>query len=284
MRSARRLWFARPGALEAAIAEQTRAGIDALNRGDPQAAQQAFETVLHWDPTNGTARLRLVEACEAQSNLAGAIAHLQRFLEREPNQASQQVRLGELYRQAGQLTAAERQARLAIQIDQRCSAGWVLQGDVSCARGEWSRALDAYQRATSVVGNQPDLQFKIGGVYERLGQPLRALSAYERVLEQFAPDSTPHPALLKHGLLLTELRQYRRAIEQLSQATRQPDASLESLIGLSHAQLLAGRMSESRQTLVRARELYPDSPLLQELQARLTPDTEPPLVHAAAKF
>jgi hypothetical protein len=69
--------------------------------------------------------------------------------------------------------------------------------------------------------------------------------------------------------LLTELHQYRRAIEQLESATRQPDASAESFVSLSNAQVLAGQLSDARLTLVRGREAIPESSVFGMLLGRL---------------
>ena len=253
----------------------TRNGIEAINLGEPERAERLLTSSLLRSPDDVQARVYLSNALLAQNQTNRAIEQLQIAVEQSPTQPELHVRLGRLHFSQGQLLPAARHAELAIEIDQKQMDAWDLCGDIACAKSNWPEALAAYQQATSCGGNSPPIQFKIAGVYERMNRPLRALSAYEQVLSHYAPGEQPHDALVRHGNLLTQLRQYRRAIEQLEIASRQPNPSAESFVSLSNAQVLAGQLSDARLTLVRGSEAMPESAVFGMLLGRLkTPQNE----------
>jgi hypothetical protein len=69
-------------------------------------------------------------------------------------------------------------------------------------------------------------------------------------------------------MILTEMKNYQLAIEQLNTAVAHPDASPEAYVRLSNAQLLAGYHRQAERTLVAGREAFPDLPMFRELMAR----------------
>ncbi len=212
------------------------------------------------------------EPGQADSSVPTAVqlTELMQRCEQEPTVAKWQLELAQTWFRAGHLLAAEQAAAKAIALDQNCAGAWLLRGDLAAGRLEWADAVGCYQQAVSAAGESSHLLVLIGNCYGQMGQPRRALSAYERA-EELAPNrQLPHAAAIRRGYTLAELRQYRRAVDELRAALAQPEASASSWLALSEIQVMAGEAGEARATLAQALEKYPSEPKLVAWQATLT--------------
>jgi Flp pilus assembly protein TadD len=76
--------------------------------------------------------------------------------------------------------------------------------------------------------------------------------------------------------LLAELRQYRRAIAEVQAVLASPTEDATPWLVLSEIQALSGDTSAARQTLAKARELFPaDAVVAQRQQAQPNAHEEP---------
>jgi tetratricopeptide (TPR) repeat protein len=190
--------------------------------------------------------------------LEAAIEQMQQGLELSGHLDAQLVtELGEMQLQAGRWLPAQQQADLAVNLDHRCGSAWALRGKLHQARGEYESALTAFQRAVSLDPNLTEVQLEIASVYQATNQPLRALSAIEKVLHRFPPDQQPESALLAKGEVLLQLQQINTALEVLQLASERANPSREVFLRLAQAQIMGNEFSQARLTLNRGLEQYP---------------------------
>lgn len=194
----------------------------------------------------------------------------------QPKEAKWQVELAKQYLVMDQPLLAEQAAMKAVGLNQQCGEAWVLRGELSERREDWVSALRCYQQALSVEDNQADWQSRTARCYEQLGEHRRALSALERAEALYPSGQIPTELRVRRGRLLAELRQYRRAIAELQEVLASPTQDATPWLVLSEIQVLAGDTSGARQTLAKARELFPtDAVLAQRQQAQPNPLDEP---------
>lgn len=191
----------------------------------------------------------------------------------EPRQSKWQLELAHQYLAMSQPLLADQAAIRAISLDQQSGEAWALRGELAAANQDWEHSLRCYQQAISADGARADWEYRIASLYEQLGQPRRALSAMERAIELHTDGQVPAELRIRHGRLLAELRQYRRAIEELQAVVADSESGPGAWLVLSEIEALSGDMSQARATLARARELYPEATeLSQRQQALIQPE------------
>ena len=244
-----------------------------MQDGKLAQARAFFNRAASQSPQDVVARVNLARADARLGNLNEAIDHLQSAIALDPNEADLHVELGELYFQASQPVESARSADAALNLDPRSAKGWGLKGKLSHAARDYQSALLEYQRSLSYPstdGSSDDkIQLLMAQVYQQLGKPTRALSTVEQLLSRYPRDRQPETALLVKAKTLMSMDQPEPAMDVLAIACNRSDASLESFLRLGEAQLINGRRFQAQQTLARAKEQYPDDPVLIQLDEEL---------------
>lgn len=252
-----------------------KVGLDALNTGKLSQAKSFFTKAAAEDPQDGLARINLARTLRKENNLQAALAEMQQGVQltgdRDPKLIAE---LGEMNLEAGQWLQANYNAEKAIQIDHRCAAAWALRGRVHHAHGDFQMALSNYHRAASLDPESSNVQLWIAEVYHDLGEPLRALSAIEKLLQKYPLDHQSEAVFLAKGEVLMDLQQRNSAIEVLQLACERPEATGTAYLRLADAQVAAGQISQARLTLNRGRELHPDVTHFEDRLSALPTDVD----------
>jgi len=146
------------------------------------------------------------------------------------------------------------------------------EGKIRAAKGEFKEALSDYQRALGIDGSREDIQLQIVKTYQHLGEPLRALSAVEQLLEKYPTQRQPEAAILAKSSALLQLNQHSPAIEVLEVASQRSDISSTVFLALAHTQTSAGRHRVALQTLTQAQQRFPSVPQLAQFANELKSD------------
>jgi tetratricopeptide (TPR) repeat protein len=230
-----------------------------------------------WQAYRVRAEWRQAEAALARHDLAAAADHLDRYLQRRPQDAAGWFLAARTARRLGRYPEAERYLTRCQQLGGVTDATrleWdlfrVQQGDLgdihtrlrltippdhpdaplvleALARGylKCDRLRDVLEACDLWVGRQPDHPWPWlwrGGVYERLGNYHQALADYRRALENAPEDREVRLAL---GALLARGRQPAAAAEQFEYVlARRPDEP-EALLGLAGCRVEQGRAGEA---------------------------------------
>ena len=198
-----------------------------------------------------------------------AIATMEVAVDLSGNDARLIVELGEYNLAAGRWLQAKRNAQMAIERNDRLASAWYLRGQTQAAKSEYTNAMRDYQRALGLDPTRRDIQLRVAQTWQHLGQPLRALSAAEQILDASPPQNPPEDALLTKTVALMALQQIEPAIELLETASRQPTATSEVFLRLGQAQLMAGQTSQARMTLARAKQKHPGDGRFDQLALQL---------------
>ncbi len=137
-----------------------------LGQGREAEAIEALERLVALDPGRDGARTRLdvlrlkaierlvseAQAARRAGRTAEAIGLLERALVRSPTSVAILRELASAEAEAGQLEAAERHARRALQVDPTDPASHAALGAVSEARGRLADAIEAFTNAAALDG------------------------------------------------------------------------------------------------------------------------------------
>nr|WP_225937300.1 tetratricopeptide repeat protein [Myxococcus sp. RHSTA-1-4] len=135
-------------------------------------------------------------AHERQGDVDGALARMRAVLEVDPDHAPALNFLGYLMAQAGRdLDEAERKVLRALELRPDTGAFLDSLGWVYFRRGEYLRAVEALERASTLSPDEPVILEHLGDAYQRASRMEDAASAWRRALDVLAldPESAEPP-------------------------------------------------------------------------------------------
>ncbi|MCH2177949.1 MAG: tetratricopeptide repeat protein [Mariniblastus sp.] len=232
-------------------------GRDALSHGHVDEAKICLRRAINNAPEDRRIREQLADICIKNGEYTEAIVELAQAVDLSSNDPELRVKLGNAYLSVGKLIPATREAELALKSNRQLATAWELCGRTHWARGELTEALADFQRALSIAPRLKGVQIQAAQIHRQMRQPKRALSGVEQLLSRYPVGQEPQDALLFRGVVLMDLEQYESAMEKLEVAASRKDATSETFVQLSRAQVLAGQPSLARSTLTRAVERYP---------------------------
>jgi cytochrome c-type biogenesis protein CcmH/NrfG len=138
----------------------------------------------------------------------------------------------------GQLDDAERDFRKVLELDPKSGAAYANLGVVYMRRKQWTKALDALQKAEHRMPAVAGIRLNIGLAYYRQNEFLQAIPPFESVVRD-QPDALQPRYLL--GLCYFFAQRYADAAETLEPLWEQESSQLPYLYVLSNAAHRAGR-------------------------------------------
>lgn len=173
-------------------AQQTEALVQAtrhLDRNQLDAAQQALDTVLAFDPDHAEAwRMRaVVQSTRGQRN--EAIASLRRALRRQPNDPLILNHLGALLHDAGATDRGLELLRRACELDPDLGTAWVNLGRALESDSQIEAACAAFERAVHCEPRNVAARVAHADMLKALGRSDAAASAYRDAI-RIRPDAT----------------------------------------------------------------------------------------------
>ena len=148
----------------------------ALIKGNPEAAEDAFDTLLKGDNKKNVALL---------------------------------IDIGEAYLKEGEMETAQEYADRAKKVDSKCADAYVLSGDIAIAQKDVNRASSEYNQAIFFDENCCEAYLKYADVYQWVN-PQLSIEMLER-LEEKIPDDARVDRLL--GEIYYGMGEYGKAIE-----------------------------------------------------------------------
>lgn len=200
--------------------------------GHPDAAIGAYERALAHDPLLVSIAMRLEDLYRARGTPARIVPILERGVAKNPKADAYHHMLGEIALAAGDARTAHARFGLAVEIQPENGLYLGHLATAAAALGRRAEARQSLEWAERWTGREATAWIAIGGAWDRLGDPDRALAAFGKAREAGAQGPAPE-------------------------------------IGAVLALARAGRTGEARRRLDEARAKFPDSRALADLAARL---------------
>ena len=174
-------------------AEEFAIGVEAFNRGDNQAAVEAFEAALQKAPDVPEVRVNLGLAYLRLDRDTDAVAQLQRAATLAPDNPTVQFQLGGAYVEMQDLekAAAALEHGLALQPDLTDPLAWdatTTLAAVYFAQGENDRAIAEFEKALAARPESPAATLGLGKAWFSKGDADQALELFEQIVAS-APGS-----------------------------------------------------------------------------------------------
>ena len=261
-------------------------------------------TVQSWSDVRQTRTFRRViaegDAAQARGEAAAAIEAFSGAVALRPTSMLPYLKRGDTYRRQGQFDTAERDLAQAQALDPTAPQPLELAGDVRLARGDAAGAVTSYRAYLALEDRAPRIQYKLGLALYRAGDAAGAADAARRALALDGSLADAQQLLgvagLAQGKTAEASAALARALElqPASSATRSAMADLfetqgrtrdemaqreamaaldtarpDGLVSLALAQVRHGRSDAAIDTLARAQERFPGSPVVANATARV---------------
>jgi len=247
-------------------------GIAAIRRGAVREARECFNKASSQMPHDQEIVANVARTHFQEGELQQAIDVMRQAVDIKSNDPELLVELGEYCLADGQLDDAQQAVERSLELNHRLAAAWLLKGKIHAAKNEHQAALNDYQKSLGIDGSCQDAQLQIVQTYRKIGDPLRALSAVEQLLEEYPTERQPEAALIEKCAALVQLKQHDSALEVLTQAAGRSDISSNVFTALAQTQVLAGRKTKAWQTLVQANERFPNQPKITQFMREIRVD------------
>lgn len=215
-------------------------GVSALDAGDTATADRLFSEAVETCDSDPNARRHYAETLWQRGKRADAIVQLNEAIRLSPEDDTLLVRAAEIHLAMGDAAAAQKDVRLAIDINPRSPTAWMLVGRIEAVGGHPRDALAAYHRALSYAPENRDALFELAECYRRLGQPERALLSLQNLADTYPPGEEPRQVAYLQGLALAALGRDQDAVEALAQAVSRGTPNAELLYALAEAETRCG--------------------------------------------
>jgi Tfp pilus assembly protein PilF len=160
---------------------QVASAWQAFQSGDLAAAQRDYQAVLKSEPKNVDALHGLAAISLRQGQFEAAEDLYLRVLEADPKDAAAQAGLIGLRGQVDPVQSESRLKNLLAGQPDSPSLNFTL-GNLYAQQGRWNDAQQAYFRAYTGDGENPDYQFNLAVSLDQLRQPKLALQYYQGAL------------------------------------------------------------------------------------------------------
>lgn len=248
--AARQLYTGQPSVVHATefpvatAAEGVARGDDAWRQGKLDLAVYLYVQSLAYETTSAQPFLKIAAIHEQLGNRALATKAFELALEREPENAGANERLGLLYVEAQQDELAENMLHAAIRLDPRRWRAYNGLGVLADRRGEYASAEQHYDRAHVLQPNNASVINNRGYSHYLAGK----LDAAEADLRYAAQLGAPKGTWTNLGKVLAKKGQYEEALESLMKES-----------DMAHAYNLLGEVARDTGDLQRARQFFSDA-------------------------
>lgn len=159
------------------VSRDVMTAYEAFNRGDDQAAQQAYRQALQADVRNIDALLGMAAVAARQGRQADALAWYGKVLELEPRNSVAQTALLDLQGQADP-QASESRLKTMISANPQAAHLHAALGQLYISQGQWPLAQQSFFEAHHLDATHPDYAFNLAVSLDHMGKSALALQYY----------------------------------------------------------------------------------------------------------
>jgi tetratricopeptide (TPR) repeat protein len=243
-------------------------GVAAADRRDWAASEKLFAQAVDACPLDVDARRHYSEALWRRGAREEAIAQLAEANKIAPEDPSVLDRLAEFRLLANHVEGARRDAEAAIDLDPKSADAWLVRGKIMRQLGDNRQALADLHRALSYDPRNQQILHELSQTYLAAGEPQRALSNLQSLLDMHPPGDEPPGLLYEAGLAYSGLSRFDDAVACYQNALVRDKANPEILFHLSEAEMARGNNVDARIALEQALARDPANPRYQQLMAR----------------
>jgi tetratricopeptide (TPR) repeat protein len=238
--------------------ELSAEGMAAMDLGDWQRAEKLLDDAVRSCPVDAESRRRYAEALWHRGEANAAMDQLEEAARLAPDKPEVAIRMGEIYLSLDRWENARRAADQALAINRANPSAWSLRARANEANGDLRQAMADFQRALAYQpGDRATLE-QLAELYRHMGQPERALTALQMLIDTYPPGDEQPRALHLQGLALAALHRHEAAVDSYDLAIRRGGPSPDLYCHLAESELAAGHSEQAQRAVEKALSMAPE--------------------------
>ena len=244
-------------------------GLNALERSNLSEAEKYCSQAVRACPSDPNARRSYADVLWAQGRTQEALEQIDAALAGGVGgDVETRLRAAEMRLQSGKLDAALVDVEQVIDADPKSAEAWALRGRVMLAKGNTKQSLADMQRSLIYAPRKRDVLRQTAELYQRLGEPNKALAALQELGDTYGPGEEPQDIYIAQGNVYAALARPAEAAEQFRTAISRGTPNADLLALLAEAEAASGNSTAAYQAAQQALALAPGDPRHQELIQR----------------
>lgn len=231
-----------------------------LERGDYDLAHSHIQRALEGDPTSPRVLIMLADICLALDREEDAIRALQMVESASAEFGPARRKLGEAWAQLRDFVQARNAFQEAVSANPEDADAWFAMATLDELDGNLSGAIEKYQRASDILGEDWECLFRIGDLLLKLDRPDEALAVLTKAVE-LGPRSGSATKALAEAYFRAGDNQQATAVYREAARLLPMDPEVWTNLGILLAE--SGRFDEALEELTKATQLAPDDPRFQ---------------------
>jgi tetratricopeptide (TPR) repeat protein len=232
-------------------------------------------------PVDAEARRQYAEALWHRGAAAEAFNQLEEAIKLAADDATLQVRAGEMALAMQRPELAMQFAEQALDLDPKLPSAWALRGRITENTPASRQSLADFHRALEHKHDDPQVLLNTAELYRRMGQPQQALMTLQTLLETYTPGEEPQQVVYLQGLAYAALNRHEDAVDSFALAAQRGPPSAEILSQLAGEQLACRRTGDAQRTVQQALALEPTHraslALRERMEVAMRPTSDGPL-------
>src|SRR5579884_1078433 len=192
----------------------TAQGNAAAQRGDYEAAADAFANAVDENPDDGRARYNLALAQQYLGDAESAIAGYRRAIDLDPGLIDAYVNLGNLYSELGMFEESLETFQQGLELDPANSDIYLSVGDAYRLLNMFQDAIQAYRQTLIVNPENTQAAENLRDVRERTNEQWRRIMELERRIDDEPANPVRYAELSSQYL---DMRRYNDALSSANQ-------------------------------------------------------------------
>jgi tetratricopeptide (TPR) repeat protein len=245
-------------------------GAAAARDEDHEAAIEWFKQSLTADPEHAKTHLRIALSLIKLDRGEEAVALLQDYVTRNPDQPDPFVWLGSAQRHIGEDEAALQSFRTALRLAPTDEALYVQLTDLLVELGRWEEVIALLSEGTRRADNPYSLYLLLGELHQqmagisvteeqRMAKTEAAIAVYREAIERFPKKQNLHATLAQ---IYLRAGQVDAALPLLQQSAALDDTNVRVRASLASLYELQGNLEQAAAVLEEVADLQPTSPMV----------------------
>lgn len=230
-------------------------GVAALQAGQLDAAQKAFQDALRSNPKSVEALMGLADLAYRQRNETELLRRLQQAEQLAPQRVDVQTLLGRVYLGRKEFAKAEQSLRKALQLDPKAMAARLALADTLMQQNKLADALPLLQAAAEAEPRNATVAQALGDLHFGQGNKADAERQWRRAAELDPKNPAPWMSLARAA------GDPKAALALVSEAARRAPDKMEVLLARAQLQMQLKDRAGARESLQQAAKADPKTAL-----------------------
>ena len=191
--------------------------LDLHKREQFDEAKQIYKKILSVEESNPNANHLISLIYMVEGKHEDAKKHIEKAIEKEPDQAIFHSNYGALLQAMGKIKDAIRTYKKSLKIDKKCFQSHYSLGVLYADRQEFDKAVESYTNALGIENDSPQVHNNLANIYSTLNNPKAELH-YQKTINLLPEETYPRLNMSNYLIKQKNFEGSKKILEELIHA------------------------------------------------------------------